>query len=164
MSDFVFNRSKGRVTQFAELIIGNAAPYVNAQFVVTLWRRGSQTDAAIKDFDDVAAIEADAQLAELVSGTNANYVEKLVNEATLTRTYDDTNEWVDVDFPDVTWTALGAGGTAITDLLVAFDNDSTAGTVRDSAVVPMTFHAFAVTADGSDVTAVLPTGGFFRAQ
>jgi predicted Zn-dependent protease len=164
MADFVFNRSKGRVVQFAELIIGNAAPYVNAQFVITLWRRGSQTHAAIKDFDDVAAIEADAQLAELVSGTNANYVEKLINEGTLTRNYDDTNEWVDVDFPDITWTALGAGGTAITDLLVAFDNDSTVGTVRDSAVVPMTFHGFSVTPDGSDVTAQLAALGFFRAQ
>lgn len=164
MADFVFNRAKGRGTQWVELIIGNAAPYVNAQLVVTLWRRGSQTDAAIKDFDDVAAIEADAQLAELVSGTNANYVEKLVNEATVTRTYDDTNEWVDVDMPDQTWTALGAGGTAITDLLIAFDNDSTAGTVRDSAVVPWTFHGFSVTADGSDVTAQIATAGFFRAQ
>jgi hypothetical protein len=164
MADFAFNRAKGRGVQWVELIIGNASPFVNAQLVITLWRRGSMTDAAGKDYDDVAALEGDAQAAELVSGTNANYVEKLINEATVTRTYDDTNEWVDVDFPDPTWTALGAGGTAITDLLVAFDNDSTSGTVRDAAVVPWTFHGFAVTPDGSDVTAVLPAGGFFRAS
>jgi hypothetical protein len=164
MADLVFNIAKGRVTQFAELIEGNAAPYVNAQFVLTLWRRGASGDATLKDYTTVAALEADANAAELVSGVNANYVEKLVNEAGVVVFYDNTNEWVDVDIPDQTWTALGAGGTAITDLLIAFDNDSTSGTVRDAAVVPCTFHGFPVTPDGSDVTAQIATAGFYRAQ
>jgi hypothetical protein len=162
MADFVFNIGKGRVTQFAELIEGNAAPYANAEFSMSLWRRGASTDAALKDYDTVTALEGDANAAELTSGVNANYVRKAINEAGVTVAYDDTNEWVDVDIPDQTWTALGAGGTAITDLLIAFDNDNTAGT--DANIVPCTFHAFAVTPDGSDVTAQIATLGFFRAQ
>jgi hypothetical protein len=162
VADFVFNRAKGRVTQFAELIEGAAAPYANAAFIWSLWRRGSAVDSALKDYDDVAALEGDAQAAELTSGVNANYARKTVDETGVVVAYDDTNEWVDVDMPDQTWTALGAGGTAITDLLIAFDNDTTAGT--DSAQVPCTFHAFSVTPDGSDVTAQVATAGFYRAQ
>lgn len=161
-ADFVFNRAKGRGHQWAVEINASAAPYANSALIVSLWRRGSGTDAALKDYDDVAALEGDAQAAELVSGTNANYGRKTLIDATPVITVDDTNDWVDIDFPDQTWTALGAGGTAITDLLTAFDNDTTAGT--DAAQVPWMFSAFAVTPDGSDVTAVLPTGGLFRAQ
>jgi len=161
-ADFVFNRPKGRGTQWVEEIRGSVAPYVNSALIISLWRRGSATDAALKDYDDVAALEGDAQAAELTSGVNANYARKVLIDTTPTITYDDTNEWVDIDYPDQTWTALGAGGTAITDYLNAFDNDTTAGT--DANQVPWTFHGFSVTPDGSDVTAVLPTGGFFRAQ
>jgi len=162
MADFVSNIAKGRGTQWVEEIRGSVSPYTNSALIVSLWRRGASTDAVLKDYNDMAAFEADANAAELTSGVNANYVRKNVIDTTPTITYDDTNEWVDVDMPDITWTALGAGGTAITDLMVAFDPDTTAGT--DSTVIPWTFHAFAVTADGSDVTAQIATLGFFRAS
>jgi hypothetical protein len=150
-ADFAFNRAKGRGTQWVEEIRASVSPYANSALIISLWRRGSATDAALKDYDDVTALEGDAQAAELVSGTNANYARKTLIDTTPTLTYDDTNEWVDIDY-----------GTAITDYLNAFDNDTTAGT--DANQVPWTFHGFSVTPDGSDVTAVLPTGGFFRAQ
>lgn len=162
MTDFAFNRAKGRGVQWVEEIRASASPYTNSALIVSLWRRGSATDAALKDYDDVAALEGDAQAAELTSGVNANYARKTIADTTPTITYDDTNEWVDVDVPDQTWAALGAGGTAITDLLFAFDNDTTAGT--DSNQIPWTFHGFSVTPDGSDVTAQIASLGFFRAQ
>lgn len=167
MADFVFNIAKGRGVQWVDEIRQTSqfsnAGYNTAQLQVSLWRRGSGTDAALKDYDDVAALEGDAQAAELVSGTNANYARKTLSTTTPTAIVDDTNEWYDVDFPDQTWTALGAGGTAITDLLVHF---KAASGTTDANSRPWTFHAFAVTADGSDVTAVLPSApsGFFRAS
>lgn len=150
MSDFVFNRSKGRTVQFAELINGNASPYANAAFIVEAINT-SATDAVLKDLDDFAAIEADANTAEV---TNSGYARKTVTEAAsaITITYDDTNDRVDVDIPDQTWTAVAAG-TAWTDLVVGFDNDTTAGT--DANIVPCTQHDFAITPDGSDVTATI---------
>jgi hypothetical protein len=162
MADFPFNRSKGRTVQFAELILGNAAPYANAAFIASLWNI-TQTDAQEIDFDDFATIEAAGTNAELTSGTNANYARKTLTEtgAGLTTTYDDTNDRVDIDISDLTWTALGAG-TAVTDLLVGFDNDTTAGT--DSNILPVSQHDFVVTPDGSDLTAVIATAGFYRAQ
>ena len=161
MADFVFNRSKGRVAQFAELILAAAAPFANAAFIVALWNTAA-TDATLRDLDDYAAVEANASTAELTSGTNANYVRKVIDETGegLVVTYDDTADTVFVDVSDITWTALGAG-TAITDLSFGFDNDTTGGT--DSNILPCTWHDFAVTPDGSDVTAVIPTNGFYSA-
>jgi hypothetical protein len=160
MADLVMNIAKGRVTQL--VIEVNGSVYPNSALIVSLWRRGSATDAALKDYDTVALLEADAQAAELTSGVNANYARKTIIDATPTAIVDDTNEWVDVDIPDQTWTALGAGGTAITDLLVAWDNDTTAGT--DANQIPLTFHGFSVTPDGSDVVAQIATAGFYRAS
>jgi hypothetical protein len=73
---------------------------------------------------------------------------------------DDVNDRVDCDIPDQTWTAVTAGN--VTDVDVCYDNDSTAGT--DANLVPLTQHDFAITPDGSDVTAQIAAAGFFRAS
>lgn len=159
MADFAFNIAKGRIVEFATRI--NANDPANSILSISLWNYGAATDDTIGDLDTLALVEANANAAELTSGTNANYVRKtLADGAGITVTVDDTNNRTDVDIPDQTWTALGAG-TAITDLIVAYDSDSTGGT--DANVVPCTSHDFAVTPDGSDVTAQIAAAGFFRA-
>ena len=159
MGDFAYNKAKGRVVEFAERVNGNDP--TNSVFVIELINT-SATDATLKDLTTFAAIEADANTAELTSGTNANYARKTLSDSGgITITYDNTNDRVDVDFPDLTWTALGAG-TAVTDAVTGYDNDSTGGT--DSNIVPMTQHDFAITPDGSDVVLQVATAGFFRAS
>jgi hypothetical protein len=69
----------------------------------------------------------------------------------VTVTVDDANNRTDVDFDDVVWTA--ATGNAISDLLLAYDPDTTGGT--DADLIPLTWHDFAITPDGSDVTATV---------
>lgn len=157
MGNFAYNIAKGRVVQFAELINGNASPYANAAFIVEVINT-SATDATLQDLDTFAAIEADANTAEV---GNTNYARKTVTEAAsaITITYDDTNDRADVDIPDQTWTAVAAG-TAWTDVVIGFDNDTTGG--ADSAIVPCTQHDFAITPDGSDITAQISV--FFRAS
>lgn len=156
MADFVFNIAKGKVAEYAARI--NANDPTNSVFHIALWNT-SATDATLRDLDTIAAIESDANTAELTSGTNANYVRKTLNDASsITITVDDTNDRVDVDCPDQTWTALGAG-TAVTDLSFGYDSDSTGGT--DANEVPCTWHDFPVTPDGSDVVAQIAV--FFRA-
>jgi len=73
-----------------------------------------------------------------------------------TITVDDTNDRVDVDIPDQTWTGLT--GTAVTDLVVAYEEAA-----ADATRIPLTAHDFAVTPDGSDVTAQFNAAGFYRA-
>lgn len=156
MANFVFNRAKGRVGELATRV--NANDPTNSAFIIIIFN-STATQATLEDLDDVAAIEADANTAEV---TNSGYARKTLSDAGgITVTYDDTNNRVDVDIPDQTWTAVAAG-TAWTHLLVAYDSDTTAGT--DSAIIPLTWHDFAVTPDGSDITAQIATAGFFRAS
>lgn len=157
MADFVYNIAKGRVAELANRV--NANDPANSVFVIEAINT-SATDATLKDLDTFALVESDGSTAELTSGSNANYARKVLSDASsITVTTDDSNDRVDVDCPDQTWTALGAG-TAITDLVTGYDSDSTGGT--DSNIVPMTQHDFAVTPDGSDVTAAIAV--FFRAS
>jgi hypothetical protein len=82
--------------------------------------------------------------------------------ASITVTVDDTNNRVDIDMPDLTWTALTTTGNApISRLLVNYDNDTGAGT--DTNIRPCTYHDFVITPDGSDVVAVIAALGFYRA-
>jgi len=70
---------------------------------------------------------------------------------------------VDIDIPDQTWTGLANDGTgAISKFVTAYNSDTTGGT--DANIVPMTHHDFAITPDGSDVTAQIAAAGFFRAS
>lgn len=153
MGNFVFNRSKGRVTELAERV--NANDPTNSIFVLEAIN-STATDATLMDLDDFAAIESDANTAE---ATNSGYARKTFADGTLTITYDDTNDRTAIDVADQTWTAVATSPGAWTDLVTGYDSDSTAGT--DSAIRPMTQHDFAVTPDGSDITATI--ADFFRA-
>lgn len=154
-TDLVFNIAKGRV---AELVnrVNNNDPGTSV-VSVRAWNGGTATDATLKDYTTYAFIEADAQIAEV---TNSGYAPKVLTDASgMTVTTDQTNDRVDVDMPDQTWTAVVAG-TAWTNLTTGFDS-SGAGTT--SGIVPMTEHIFAVTPDGSDIVAQVNAAGFFRA-
>lgn len=155
MADFVFNIAKGRVAQLAMNV--DAGSPANSRLILIPFN-STATDATLRDLDTVAAIEADANTAERTTG---NWARKTLAAADVTVTVDDTNDRVDIDIPDQTWTGVTAGND-VTDLLLAYDADNTAGT--DSDLVPLTWHDFAVTTDGSDVTAVINTAGFFRAS
>jgi hypothetical protein len=147
MGNVVINRSKGRVTEFAERVNGNDP--ANSVFLVALIAAtGVESDATLIDKDTFT---------DFVSGatdfaTNTGGTRKSIdNTGGITITYNDTSDRTEVDLPDQTWTALANDGTgAISDILTGYDSDSTGGT--DANVLPMTLHDFSITPDGSDVT------------
>lgn len=156
MANFVFNIALGRVAELYNRVDTND-PANSALIIVVI--NTSATDATLKDLDTLAAIEADANTAEV---TNSGYSRKTLTDADIVAfAPDDANDRVDLDIPDQTWTAVAAG-TAWTDLLVCYDSDTTGGT--DSNIVPLTCHDFSVTPDGSDITAQIAAAGFFRAS
>ena len=66
----------------------------------------------------------------------------------------------DIDFPDQTFTGAGNGvNNTLTKLVTAYENAA-----ADATRIPLTHHDFAVTTDGSDLTAQFNAAGFFRAQ
>lgn len=155
MADIVFNIAKGRVAELYNRVDTNDA--ANSALVIVPVDVGATTDATIRDFDTLAAVLAGGVTERTTGGWNRK---TLTDTELAAFAPDDVNDRVDLDIPDQTWTAVTAG--AVTDLIICYDNDTTAGT--DANLVPLTMHDFAITPDGSDVVAVINAAGFFRAS
>ena len=163
MANQVFNIALGRVAECYRRVDDNEP--ANAALLVIVWNT-TATDAVIKDLDTIAAVEADVNTAEV---TNVGYARKVLTDADIVAfAPDDVNDRVDLDIPDQTWTGVAAG-SAWTDLMVAYDNDTTLGTDATTPptagwAIPLTWHDFVVTPDGSDITAQIAATGFYRAS
>lgn len=155
MSEGVFNIAKGRVAEYVHRVDQNDP--TNAALIIVPVDRGAVTDATLRDFDTLSAILGGGVTERTTGGWNRK---TLVDSDVATIAPDDTNDRMDVDIPDQTWTAVTAG--AVTDLLVCYDSDTTGGT--DANIIPLTWHGFAITPDGSDVVAQIAATGFFRAS
>ena len=155
MANFVFNRGLGRGTEWAERVNAND-PAASEIVIAVLATSGVESDAVLRDKDTFS---------DIVSGatnevTNSGYTKKVLdNTSSITVTYDDTNDRVDVDFPDQTWTAVAAGD-GWNDIVVLYDP---VGSQTATDMLPHTLHDFVVTPDGSDITAQVATAGYFRA-
>lgn len=157
MADFAFNIALGKGVEYAARV--NANDPTNSVLVLrVLATSGVEADSVLKDKDDFSA---------LVAGTtnyvtNSGYAQKTLDQTGgITITVDDTNDRVDVDIPDQTWTSVAAGD-GWNDLVVGYDSDSTSGT--DSSIVPISQHDFVVTPNGADITAQIASAGFLRAS
>lgn len=156
MADFVFNIALGRVAELYNRVDSNDP--TNSALIVAAFA-AADTDATIRDVDTLAAIEALGSTAE---ATNSGYARKTLTDADLSAfAPDDTNDRVDLDIPDQTWTAVAAGSNW-TDIAICYDNDTTGG--ADSAIVPLTWHDFVVTPGGSDIVMQVAAAGFYRAS
>jgi hypothetical protein len=157
VADQVLNIAKGRVAELYNRVDLND-PANSAIIIFVLATSGLETDAVLKDL---------ATLTALVAGTtnevtNTGYARKTLTDVDVTAlTIDNTNDRVDLDIPDQTWTAVAAGD-GWSRFGTAYDNDTTGGT--DANIVPMTLHDFVLTPDGSDITAQIATAGFYRAS
>ncbi len=153
MADQVFNVGLGRVVEWARRVDGNDP--VNSAFHVEVIT-AAESDAVLKDKTDLANLVVGATLIV----TNTGYVDKQIT-ASITFGPDQAGDKADVDFPDITWSAISAG-VGWEDMVVCYDSDTTGGT--DANIELATMHDFVVTPDGSDITAQLNVSGFFRAS
>lgn len=143
MADFVFNLAKGRAAEFFNRVDSNDP--ANSAIIVVPVDRGAATDATLKDLDTLSAV-----LGAVTERTTGGWSRKTLTDADLAAiAVDDTNDRMPSTIPAVTWTSVTAG--AVTDLVICYDSDTTAGT--DANVVPISNHTFAITPDGSSVTA-----------
>lgn len=157
MANQIFNYGLGRVAELYNRVDLND-PANSALIIVILATAGIETDAVLKDAATLAAVVAGTTN----EVTNTGYARKTLTDADIVAfAPDTTNDRVDLDIPDQTWTAVAAGD-GWNDLLVCYDSDTTAGT--DANIVPLTMHDFVVTPDGSDITAQIAAAGFYRAS
>jgi hypothetical protein len=158
VADFVFNRSKGRVVEFYNRVDTND-PANSALVMIVLKNAGIESDAVLKDYDDISTLLAAAN----DEATNTGYARKVLTDADLNAlTVDDVNDRIDIDIPDWVQTSVGSTGGSWGKVIIAYDNDTTGGT--DANLIPLTAHDAQVTPDGTNITVSINTAGFFRAQ
>lgn len=156
MAAFVFNIALGQVAELYRRVKSNDP--ANSALVLVAINAGAATDATMRDYDTLAALIADADVAEV---TNSGYSRKVLTDADLAAfpAPDDTNNRLDLSLPAVTWAGIAAG-TGWTDVVVCYDPDTTTGT--DSSIVPLTLFDLVKTPDGGDIP--LAAGVFFRSS
>ena len=146
MANGVFNHAKGRVVQLL-------TDHPNSIQVLLL--KVAEADGTLNNYDDVTALLAAAGNTE---ADFTNYTRKTGITESLTE--DDTNDWVDCDFADQTWTA--AGGVTNNTLAKAIVCVQTGA--NDTSLIPLTHHDWTPTTDGSDLILQVASSGFFRAS
>lgn len=152
MADVVFNIARGKTGYYATL------PAANDAFIVVLLKSsGLVADATMVDYDTLAAVLAGAS----DECDFTNYARKSVTS--LTPTVDDTNDRLDIDMADQTWTSAGgASNNTVGAMLICYDGDTTGG--ADTDIVPLVKLDFSATTDGSDLVAQFATSGFYRSS
>ncbi len=149
MADVVANVAKGEIAYLASL------PATNDAFIlIALKASGLVSDATLIDYATVATMLAGAT----DEATNSGYARKTITSITVAT--DNTNDWQTVDIADQTWTAVGTSGGAWGKLCLAYDGDTTGGT--DANLLPLIYYDFAVTPDGSDITAEVNATGLLK--
>ncbi|KKM89916.1 hypothetical protein LCGC14_1243860 [marine sediment metagenome] len=144
MADGVFNIAKGAAAEMFRDAAANG---------IVLLLTVNQAEVTLIDHDDLGAMLAAANTEAVFT----NYARKTGLTGTIT--VDDPNDRVDIDFPDQTWSSAGNGANeTLTKLITAYENAA-----ADATRIPLTHHDFALTTDGSDVTAQLNAAGFYRA-
>jgi len=145
-ADFQFNQVKGKIRTLAEL-----AGATDAVLVVPLEATGLETDATLKDYDDLATLIAGTSNEQTTMGR------KTITAFTIA--VDGTNDWVTITLvAPFTWTA--PTGNPIAKLLFCHDSDTTTGT--DANVVPMLAYSFDATPDGIDIQINADANGLIR--
>lgn len=148
MADIVFNIAKGKVAQYA-MLDGGAN---DALIAVPIETSGIESDATLQDYDTLSALLAAANNEQSTMGRKTL--------ASVTVTPDDTNNRLDVDAADITWTA--ATGNAVSALVICYDPDTTGGS--DTDLIPLVKLDMVVTPAGGDITYQFNAAGFFRAS
>lgn len=147
----------GRVAQLYKNIDENIVA-ASTLVICAIFATGIESDATLKDkvtFDDYVNGTTN-------EATNVNYARKVLTDADLVAwapTY--ASDWVILDFPDQTWTAVGAAAGAWTAVVTTYDPSSSG--VTATLMEMLTQHAFDVTPDGSDIVCQTPNG-FFKAS
>lgn len=155
MANQVFNIAKGRVAEFHNKVQSNE---VAASQLVLIAIVSTDTDDAVRDVDDIAALLALGATAE---ATNSGYARIDLDDTDLVAIdNDDANNRMDVDITaDPVFSSI-VGGDNWTHLVIAYDST---GSATDANLIPLTIHDFVVVPNGGDITAQIAADGYFQA-
>lgn len=148
MADLVSNIAKGRFVHYgATAQAGTGGAKLRA---VVLEASGVGTDDQLQDAATLTAVLAVATEQTTMGRKELASVAAAVSNATNT---------ANIDAADVTWTSAAGDPTA--KLVIVFDPT---GASADSALIPLAVLDFAVTPDGTDITAQINADGLAVAE
>jgi len=145
VANITLNIALGRVAYYASLPATN-----DALIMVPLETTGLVADSVMRDYDNLSLLLAGASNEQTTVGRKTL--------ASVTVTVNDTDDRVDIDAADVTWTA--PTGNAVGAVVICYDPDTTAGT--DTDLIPLTKHDITWSPDSNNFT--LTIADFFRAS
>ncbi|MFJ8146042.1 hypothetical protein ACIQ6R_13310 [Streptomyces sp. NPDC096048] len=144
MADLVTNIGKGRHVYYAGVAeAGTGGAVLRA---VVLEATGLEGDDALQDYDTLAALLAGASNEQVTMGRKAL--------TAVAVTVDDVGNKASWTAGDLVW--ADATGNPTGKIVICFDPD---GTNADAGMIPLTVHDFAVTPDGTSITASVGAGG-----
>lgn len=144
MADGVFNIAKGSIVEKFRDGAANGG---------ILLLKVNEAAGTLVDYDTVALMLAGSN----TEADFTNYARKTGLTGSIT--VDDSNDRVDVDLADQTWTSAGGATNNSLTKLITYYQESAA----DSGRIPLTHHDFVLTTDTSDITAQVNASGFHRA-
>ncbi|AQS70846.1 hypothetical protein [Streptomyces pactum] len=144
MGNYVTNIAKGEHLWFART--AQAGTGGAALVAVVLEATGLESDDALQDYDTLAALLAGASNEQTTMGRKTL--------TGVTKTVDDTTNEASFTADALVW--ADATGNPTGKIVICFDPD---GTNTDAAMIPLTVHDFAVTPDGTSITASVGAGG-----
>lgn len=143
MANQIFNNQRGSLVEH----------HRNGEDLIVVLLQAAQADDALRDYDDLASLLANAGNTE---ATFTNYTREVILNAAWSVTVDDTTNDATADFADITWSPAGNGtNNTLVKLIVCIDG------ANDAARLPVSHHDFATTTDGNDLTAVVDAAGFY---
>ncbi|MFJ4009462.1 hypothetical protein [Streptomyces sp. NPDC090026] len=142
MANVVANAAKGRILHYASLPTGT-----DGLVAVPLEATDLPTDDALQDYGTLADLLAGPATEQATMGRVAlTGVVVSVDNAANTASF---------DVNDIAWPL--ATGNPTGKLAICYDPDTTGGT--DADLIPLTYHDFAVTPDGTDIVARIHADG-----
>jgi hypothetical protein len=152
MADTKCNIAKGRVAEFHNRV--KAGDPSTARLYLIPISAGAVTDAQLEDADDFAAMVTLGVTERTANGWNR----KTLAAADLSAvTPDDGNNRMDLDIVnDQTWTPTA---DPVTDLVLCYASQASP---TNGQLVPIGVYDFAITPDGSLVTAQINSAGYHR--
>jgi len=156
MADFQYNISKGRFVELFNRVDANDP--AAATLVLIPVDVAAVSDATLKDLDDFAAVIS----AGVTERAASNWNRKTYTDTDLAfPAPNDANDSYDVDIAvDALWSPGPTAGT-VTDVILCY---ASVGSPTNAQLMPCLQWDFAITPDGSDVTAIFNALGIFRAQ
>lgn len=153
MADIVCNPGFGRLRTYIENVkLGS--PANSRLLAVPLEATGLVADDTLRDYDNLSLLLAGA------SNEQTTMNRKTIAAASITAVAeDDTNNRLDLDIADITWTA--ATGNPTGKLVICYIPDGvTPG--ADTTAIPILAYDFAETPTGSDIVAQVNVVGLVR--